>query len=71
MKDNKLCASCIYRNECKRWSREDCKWYINEAAVSYGTLTPSDNTLEFGMASQTKSHLKIGNITIHNTHHFN
>lgn len=33
---------------------------------------PRPNTIEIGIdISETKSHIKIGNLTIHNTHHFN
>jgi hypothetical protein len=34
--------------------------------------TIASNTIEVGYGwPETKSHLKIGNLTIHNTHHFN
>jgi hypothetical protein len=44
---------------------------MNYKADGYGTLIPN-NTIEIGVGwPNTKSHLKIGNIIIHNTHRFN
>ena len=49
---------------------------FDEANVIYGTMLPEDdympNTLEICVDRfNTKSHLKIGNMIIHNTHRFN
>lgn len=49
---------------------------FDEANVVYGTMLPEDyyisNTLEICADHfNTKSHIKIGNMIIHNTHRFN
>ena len=45
---------------------------MNDYQTAY--IVPHDeiNTIRFGVGlPKTKSHLKIGNLIIHNTHHFN
>lgn len=49
---------------------------FNEANVVYGTIAPEEShqgyTLEIGCNHpKPKSYLKIGNMVIHNSHHFN
>lgn len=49
---------------------------FDKADVIYGTLLPEDyykpGTFEIVCDhTKTKSHLKIGDMVIHNTHHFN
>ena len=48
---------------------------FNNAKSLYGYSNLSDlpnNTIKIGYGfPKTKSHLKIGNMVIHNTHHFN
>lgn len=44
---------------------------INSKCV-YDTPSMSSNTIQIGIGlPKIKSHLKVGNLTIHNTHHFN
>lgn len=51
------------------------KFEFNETKSLYGYSNLSElnsHTVEIGYGwPKTKSHLKIGNLTIHNTHHFN
>lgn len=64
------CTNCIYLGSCDK-QPETC----NEG-IMVGTLLPEEaymtNNVEIGIGlPKTKSHLKVGNLIIHNTHHFN
>lgn len=72
---NFKCTNCIHNGECKI-NPDYCAGYFGDNNVLYGTIAPEefhkDYTLQIGYgAPKIKSHLKIGNLIIHNTHHFN
>ena len=54
---------------------EQFKFNNAESLCGYSNLSESNllsNTIEIGTGMpETKSHLKVGNLTIHNTHRFN
>ena len=74
-KINFKCTNCIHNGECKI-NPDFCPGLVGEDNMVHGTLLPEDyytsNTIEIGIGlPKTKSHLKVGNLVIHNTHHFN
>ena len=73
---NKKCSQCIYNDNCIEHP-DDCPSFIDKDYVAYG-IVPSDDayfygndTIEIGVGLEHKSRLKVGNLVIHNTHHFN
>lgn len=54
---------------------EKFKLNKTESCYGYGNLSESNllsNTVAIGVGlPKTKSHLRVGNLVIHNTHHFN
>lgn len=71
---NEKCASCIYKDTCIEHPF-NCESYIDENSVGYsatglGDIIPN-NTVEIGVGLENKSRLKVGNLIIYNTHHFN
>lgn len=72
---NNKCSDCIYNGECKL-DPNNCMRYCSEDNIAYGTIGSEelhqDYTIAIGYGwPKIKSHLKIGNMTIYNTHHFN
>ena len=72
---NERCASCIYNDTCVE-RPFDCETYIDKDSVAYGTIASEefhqDYTIQIGYGvPKIKSHLKIGNMIIYNTRHFN
>lgn len=73
---NEICTTCIYEDTCVE-QPPNCESYIDKKSVEYGVWAQGEstfcgnNTIEFGVGLENKSHLKIGNLVIHNTHHFN
>ena len=54
---------------------EKFQFKVTDTLASYSNLSESNllsNTIEVGIKLPSiKSHLKVGNLIIHNTHHFN
>jgi hypothetical protein len=54
---------------------EKFKLNKTESCYGYSNLSESNllsNTVEIGVGlPKTKSHLRVGNLVLHNTHHFN
>ena len=74
---NNECSQCIYKENCIE-NPDDCHSYINKYSVAYGvvpceesSLCDYNNTIKIGVGLENKSRLQIGNLVIHNTHHFN
>lgn len=74
---NNECKQCIYEDNCIE-NPNDCNSFIGkEAVVSF--LIPEDqqsmfygnDTVEIGVGLEHKSRLKVGNLVVYNTHHFN
>lgn len=72
---NHKCARCLYNDTCIERS-VNCPSFIDVNTTIFNASglaeAVSNNTIEFGCGLlNTKSHLKIGNMLIYNTHHFN
>lgn len=72
---SKQCERCIYNDNCME-RPDDCPSFIDKDSVSDCIIASrevfSDNTIEIGCGlPKIKSHLTIGNMVFHNTHHFN
>ena len=72
---NEQCARCIYNDTCIERPL-DCESYIDRDSVTYVATGSGEiilnNTIEVGYGwPEIKSHLKIGNMIIHNTRRFN
>lgn len=72
---NHKCARCLYNDTCIERS-VNCPSFIDKDSVSDYAIASgeifSDNTIAIGCGlPKIKSHLTIGNMIIHNTHHFN
>ena len=71
------CSQCIYEKTCIT-NPDDCYSYISKENSVYALIPEEDqlapygnNTIEIGVGLESKSRLKVGNLVIHNTHHFN
>lgn len=73
---NNKCPECIYNETCIE-NPNDCRSYIDKDDVAYGLIPDGqgelygNDTVEIGVGLENKSRLKVGNLIIHNTHHFN
>lgn len=71
---NRKCPECVYSETCLE-DPTDCHSYIDRNTVAYGTIAAEDSyqdsiAVGYGMP-KVKSYLTVGNLVIHNTHHFN
>lgn len=69
------CRGCIYLDNCDK-QPETCNEGVVTTSFAYGTIASEEAhrnySIEIGCGMpKIKSHLTVGNLIIHNTHHFN
>ena len=72
---NNQCSQCIYNDNCIE-RPENCPSFIDKYSVTDYIVASEEvilnNIIKIGYGfPKIKSHLTIGNMVIHNTHHFN